>query len=769
MARIFLRSLFFGVATCLISLAVPRAPACADVTGVVRGHVTAGGAPRAGVTVVARGEGVTASAVTDARGAFTFARLAFGRYTLTAHIADGLDAAASVDVTSDSVSNVALALGPAATIGQTRASPRGVGGNPVSVTTFSGSDVQAAPQNQNLNRLIATVPGIVRFSYDEPVAHGFHGVSYEIDGAPIPQTTSASFSEIFDPRSIDSVEVLTGAFPAEFGGQRQGALVNIVTKRDVDIPNGTETIVSPGFGTYAGLQGAFSQATRFGSTELFSNANARETTRGLDTPSLTILHDDASLSDQFLRTITRLGPQDTLAFNLSNQYNSYQIPINTTPTAVDSIVNQPGQDDVQREYSSFATLNYTHTSRDGSAYWQVIPWWRSSQIVYAGDLANDVLTQDYSDSDCAPATPPCSLAGLSQDRRANVYGLRTDYARTSGTHALKVGIDGSFESFTSAETIVQAGSEPFFDNVAQNGTTLAAYAQDTWTPTNAFSLAAGLRYDRSTGFVGGNQVQPRIGVNVRVGPQTIVHAYYGRLYAAPALEDTRRDAVVVGGGSPNALPVYDLKPQTESYYEIGVGQTFGSDVYGSLNGWQRNVWNVLDTTQLFPTPIFATYNNALGLAHGLELRLQRRVRTNDWYVSASYSQSVAGGISGGTFLFPPATISDTSLQPEDHDQALAVNDAYTQHFGPHARWYATLGSEYGTGYPVAFQNGPGRLTPHLTFDAVLGETPEPGSVGFRISALNLSDYQYLIKVNNGFNTTQYAPGLQLLLEAQLAF
>jgi outer membrane receptor protein involved in Fe transport len=745
------------------------APALADVTGVVRGTVTANGVPRAGVTVTARGEGTSDRAVTDPHGAFTFPRLAFGRYTLEARANDGLTATAGVEIASDAAATVTLALRATETIGTTEANAHGVGEDPVSVTTFTAADLAAAPQNQNLNRLIETVPGIVRFSYDEPVAHGFHGVAYEIDGAPIPQTTSTSFSQIFDPRNIDSVEVLTGSFPAEFGGQRQGALVNIVTKRDVDIPNGSQTVVSPGFGSYGDDQAFLSQATRFGSTDVFFNANAQETLRGLDTPSLTIQHDDASLSDAFLRTITRLGTNDTLSINLSNQYNTYQIPINTTLTPVDTIVNQATQDDVQREYSSFATVNYTHVSTDGKSSFQVIPWWRYSRIVYAGDLANDVLALDYSGDDCDPATPPCSLAGLSQDRSASVYGLRANYAYTPAHHAIKFGVDGSLETFSSAEAIVVAGSDPFFDNVAKSGTTFDAYAQDTWTPSRFVSVDAGLRYDFSEGFVEGNQFQPRIGVNVQIAPQTVAHAYYGRLYAAPALEDTRRDAVVVGGGDPNALPVYDLKPQTESYYEFGVGHTFAHDLYASLNEWQRNVWNVLDTTQIYPTPIFATYNNSLGLAHGTELRVQQRNARDDWYLSASYSQSVAGGISGGTFLFSPDDVSDNSLQPEDHDQALAVNDAYTRRFGGGTRFYATLGSEYGTGYPVEFQNGTGRLPPHLTFDATLGQTPKPGSVGFRISALNLTNYQYLIKVNNGFNTTQYAPGLQLLVQGVVAF
>jgi hypothetical protein len=741
-------------------------PARAAVTGVVRGTVTVSGTARAGASVTIGGEGTTATTQTDAQGRFTFPLVSFGTYTVTAHVAGQPDAQTRVVVTTGSVSDVALAIAGGNVIGRTVATTRGVAGNPVSVTTFGQAELSALPQNQNLNRLIETVPGIVQFSYDEPVAHGFHGVTYELDGAPLPQTTSTSFSEVFDPRNIDSMEIFTGAFPAEFGGQREGAVINIVTKRDVDIPNGSQTELAGGFGTQGTVQGTFSQAASLGSTDVFLDANAQATNRALDAPTQIAVHDDGSLSDEFLRTITRMGAHDTLAFDYSNQYNTYQIPINTALTPVDQIVNLPGQDDVQREYGSFANLNYTHSSADGNAYVQVIPWYRSDRIVYAGDLFNDVLALDYSPDDCAPAAPPCPLAGLAQNRQANAFGLRAAYFTSVGTHAIKVGIDGSAENLTSSETIAQAGLANFYDDVAQHGAAYSGYAEDRWAPSAAFSLQYGLRYDYSNGFVQGDQVQPRIGANVRIAPATIFHAYYGRLYGAPALEDTRRDAVVIGGGSPDLLPVYDLKPQTESYYEAGVAHTFSSQIYGYVDVWERNVWNVLDTTQIFPTPIFAVYNNSLGLAHGFELRLQGQSPTASWYLSGTYSQSVAGGISGGTFLFPPAQVSDDSLQPEDHDQTVAINDAYTKRFGSGRLFYATLGSDYGTGYPVQFQNGTGRLTPHLTFNASFGRAPVPGTLGFSFDVQNIGDYQYLIKINNGFNTTQWAPGLQALFEVK---
>lgn len=738
-------------------------PALADVTGIVRGTVTVDGRAGANAEVTLAGEGTSAATSADAGGRFAFGRVAFGHYALSARIAGKTVAQAALDVTTDSVTEVALAGGLRA-IGRTASTTRGAGGNPVSVTTFGSADIAAQPQGRSLNRLIETVPGIVQFSYDEPVAHGYHGVTYEIDGAPLPATSSANFSEVIDPRAIDSLEIFTGAFPAEFGGQRQGAVVNIVTKRDVDIPNGAQSGVAFGIGTYGTSQAGFTQAVRLGSTDVFLNAGVKRTNRGLDTPSQTPLNDAAGLSDVFLRTITRLSGRDTLAFDYSDQYNSYQIPINLTPTAVDSIVNVPGQNDVQGEYSRFGSLNFTHVSADGAGYTQIIPWFRTNRIVYAGDLASDVLALDYSSDDCNPNPAPCQiLAGLAQDRRATAFGLRAAYARSAGPHAFKAGLEGSAENFASAETIVTAGNPPFYDNAAQHGTAYAAYVQDKWTPSAGFSLQAGLRYDVSSGFVGGNLIQPRIGANWLVAPKTILHLYYGRLYAAPSLEDTRRDAIVAGGGVPvGPLPVYDLKPQSESYYEAGLARPLGAAADATLNVWQRNVWNVLDTTQIFPTPIFAVYNNALGLAHGVELRLSGRAPHGSWFLSGTFSQSVAGGISGGTFLFPPGVISDTSLQPEDHDQSVAIKDGYTRRFGPGDAFFATLGTDYGTGYPVEFQNGTGRLTPHLTVDAAVGRQARSGGIGWSLSVLNAGGYQYVIKVNNGFNTTQWSPGAQIL-------
>jgi hypothetical protein len=284
-------------------------------------------------------------------------------------------------------------------------------------------------------------------------------------------------------------------------------------------------------------------------------------------------------------------------------------------------------------------------------------------------------------------------------------------------------------------------------------------------------VLGGLRYDRSTGYVFGSQLSPRIEINGQIDPQDIIHAYYGRLYAAPFLEDTRRAATILSGGNPDELPTYDLQPERDQYYEVGLQHTITPSVRSTINFWKRDVTNVLDTQQLANTPIFAVFNNAIGIAKGVEGRVDARLAGGDsLFYSVSLSSSNAGGVSGSTFLFCPPNspnclsgLSDNTLSPEDHDQTFATELGYTKRLGADRSFFATIEPQYGTGYPVEFQNGSGRLPPHLTLDASVGRDAKRGkksALGFVGTFTNFTNTKYLLKINNGFNTTQWGPGFR---------
>ncbi len=173
----------------------------------------------------------------------------------------------------------------------------------------------------------------MQFSYNEPVINGFHGVTYNIDGAPLPLATTSNFAEIIDPKLIDSIELLTGAIPAEYGGDRMGGVVNIISNRPTDIPQGTYGTVTGGFGNQGQGIGEFDLESRSGLSEFFLSANTNTTNRGLDAPTYVPINDDSSSSDQFFRAITQLTPREYAGFRLlqsvlavsnSDQYGSEQ-------------------------------------------------------------------------------------------------------------------------------------------------------------------------------------------------------------------------------------------------------------------------------------------------------------------------------------------------------------------------------------------------------------------------------------------------------------
>lgn len=718
-------------------------PARADVVGVVRGTLTRSdhhGIPHATLTLT--GDHGSLTAITGDDGRFAFPRVPFGHYTLRATTPDG-PAIATVDVDSDSVVDVPLLAAPE--IGRAKATSTGVKGYPVAVNTYDARQIAALPVQTNINRIVETVPGIVRFSYDEPVAHGFHGLTYELDGAPLPQSTSSNFAQLIDPREISALEIFTGAFPAEFGGTRMGAVVNVQSLTGTPGP-GYLTLSGGELGTDAAeLRRSFA----VGKAQVSFAADNQRTDRGLDTPTQNALHDSASTANQFLRIALPLGPRDTIAADFANQYATFQIPISTTPSDTSPVVSIPTQDDVQQEYDRFAALSFTHTSKDGNGYFRVVPWVRYNRIAYNGDLGAD--TQGFVVNSDGSTTPQ---NGLVEDRVATYTGLRTSVSRTSDRHSLTAGIDLSQENFRSNLLIDVPGSPSFTDNVAQRGTNTGAYVEDVWSISPRLTLKPGLRYDHSTGFTGGSQLSPRFGVNYALSENTLLHAYIGRLYAAPGLEDTRRAAVVTQT-SATQTPVYDLQPERDTYLEVGLAHTFAPGLRGYLNAFDRTAVNVLDTTQLANTPLFAVFNNAIGVARGIEGRFTASTAATDVGVSLTYSHAVAGGVSGGTFLFPPGSADDLTLQPEDHDQTWSGDTYVTRRFGPGLQSFATLGTEYGTGYPVAFQNGPGRLPAHFLVNATVGRLASRGHVGYQLSVDNLFDHRYLIKVNNGFNTTQW--------------
>ncbi|HEV2037394.1 MAG TPA: TonB-dependent receptor, partial [Candidatus Eremiobacteraceae bacterium] len=290
-----------GIFLSTVLAAAARADAYGSVTGLV---LDPDNRPLAGAVVMLEAPAsAPIHATTDKAGHFRFARVPFDTYTITVEGSDYDKVTNSVTVASGDVVTVTFHLAPK-TIGRvvTRSSST-VSGQPVSVNVISARTVQTLPNNASLSKVVETVPGIVPFSYDEPVSRGFHGISYEVDGVPLPQTAGSYFSEIIDPRDISRLEVFTGAFPAEFGGQRQGGVVDILTRRASDVAANSGGMLSLYGGSYGNAGVSFNQAAGGGNFRAFLGANIFRNARGLDAPTPAAVHDNSSQSDGFLRLL----------------------------------------------------------------------------------------------------------------------------------------------------------------------------------------------------------------------------------------------------------------------------------------------------------------------------------------------------------------------------------------------------------------------------------------------------------------------------------
>lgn len=733
----------------LVTLAAFAAAVCsihsakAGTLGAIGGTVyNESGSPIARALVTAKSaEGTVEKTSTGIDGRYLFPRLAFDTYVVTVNASGLAPQTAVVTVASGSVATLDFHLSKK-TLGTVVT--RATAGTPASVNVISQQTIAALPGNFKLAHVTETTPGIVPFSYDEPVSRGFHGVSYEIDGVPIQQTASSEFSEIIDPRDVDRLEVFTGAFPAEFGGQRQGAVVDIISRRPTATQGGFFSVYGGNYGN-AGTQ--LSDAFGGGPFKAFVSLNLQRNSRGIDSPTFVPVHDNSSQSDEFLRLTYTPNSRDSIALHFSNQFAGFQVPIDPNPGSISFA--PPGTDDNQYEYDRFANIVFNRLSADGQGYFEIAPFYQRARVTYTNDPPNDLAA--------------AAASSTFQDRIGTYYGLTSAWFRGGPKHNVKVGFSVYTEDFTSAFNIQFFNSsmmlQQFTDNVSQTGWNYGVYAEDRVTVSPVVNANLGLRYDRSTGFTSGNQLEPRAELNILADDRNTVHFYYGRLYAAPALEDVRRDATVVTGGA--GLPVYDLKPETDSIYEMGVSHQVSPLIKWSANYWARAVANVLDTTQLASTPLFTVFNSTSGRAQGLEFNVTGQTESGDsYFLSYGLSESQASGISGGTFLFSPAALQGANgFAFEDHDQTNTLNTAYTWRLAHDNAQFVTLGTRYGSGFPVQFINGPARLPAHWEIDAAYGRRATAGHLGYELQATNLLDHKYLIKFNNGFNTTQYAPGL----------
>jgi hypothetical protein len=164
----------------------------------------------------------------------------------------------------------------------------------------------------------------------------FHGLgdhasnSSSIDGQPITDQKSRVFSNQIPSNSIQSIEVISGAPPAEFGG-KTSLVIQVTTRSGEEVTTPTGSISAP-YGTFGSAIGAVDLSyggKNWGNVIAVDGLN---TGRFLDPPEFTVFHDKGNEINLFDRIDRQLTAVDSVHLILNYSRSWFQ-----TPNSFDSL------------------------------------------------------------------------------------------------------------------------------------------------------------------------------------------------------------------------------------------------------------------------------------------------------------------------------------------------------------------------------------------------------------------------------------------------
>ncbi|HWW93666.1 MAG TPA: TonB-dependent receptor, partial [Vicinamibacteria bacterium] len=196
-------------------------------------------------------------------------------------------------------------------------------------------------QSSSVSSLVTlATPGVVADSNGL-----FHGLgdhadnSFSVDGQPITDQQSKVFSNQIPIESIDSLEVISGAPPAEFG-DKTSLVIKVTTRSGLgqSTPKGS---VRASYGTFSSANGSFDIA--FGGPKWgnFLAVSGLNTARFLDPPEILALHDRGNEQSVFDRLDYQISTLDTFHVNLGYTRSSFKTP-NTYDGLNDGVTDPSG-------------------------------------------------------------------------------------------------------------------------------------------------------------------------------------------------------------------------------------------------------------------------------------------------------------------------------------------------------------------------------------------------------------------------------------------
>lgn len=553
-------------------------------------------------------------------------------------------------------------------------------------------EIETLPRgnNVNLEDVLATIPGAVYGSLKQVHIHQDHAnLQLRIDGVPIPDTVSSTFSDVIAPRAWERADIVLGGMEASVGN-KTAALIDISTK------SGTK----PGFGSiqmFGGSNKTINPSFEYGGTigekfrYYFLNSQTA-TNRGIEPPTLghSVFHDQSERNQTMFRGDYQHDNNNNFTLLFLNSVAKYQIPTlpgrSLNPVIVGLLpggftpVPSEMVDENQKENNQYGHLVWRHDI-NARNFFSLAGYFRHTRATFRTDPLN-VLAY-------VPDVEEPFSAG-SQDRMAYSGGVRMDYTYAhSEEHLIKVGFQ-----IDRTQAINKTRLFTFLDDGAGNptGGVINANAdnrligwrqefwiQDQWTPNEHWTVNVGVRGDAVQYQRHEGQISPRIGVTYRYNQAHAFHAFYGRMFTPPNLEAISFAKLRTAGTKAAPDDTTNNPPRAERAHYFQLGSTHALTDWATLQltGYYKLANFLSDAGQFGTTPLLNYFAFERGWTRGADAALKV------WFMenltgrgNIAWGQCKGYGLQSGNFLLDAAEIADIKSNSGvycDHQQTLTAS------------------------------------------------------------------------------------------------
>jgi TonB-dependent Receptor Plug Domain len=468
----------------------------------------------------------------------------------------------------------------------------------------------------------------------------FHGLgdhaenSFSVDGQPITDQQSKVFSNQIPVDSIQSMEVISGAPPAEYG-DKTSLVIKVTTRSGVGQTKPTGSVTSS-YGTFGSVDTSANLAIGGSKWGNFVSLSGLNTSRFLDPPETQAFHDRGNEENGFDRFDIQPNGSDSLHFNFGftrswfqtpNSYDAEFHPCNPTDlscnlagtNSVNPVTGAPLTPTDQRSQIKTFNIAPTYTHLFGT----------TAVLTVGGFVRRDQYNYYPSADPFSDFSTLLQAATSGQNRTLTNAGIHADLSYVKGPHNIKFGATYQHTFLTENDTLgvvdpsfFGPGSCPDATNPAcpydltQGGSLLnfhghadiketAFFVQDTITEGN-WSFNLGVREDLYRGISSATQTEPRAGIAYNIKrSNTVLRISYARLLETPFNENLivasygDSQGVFAGVlGAPGPIP-----PGQRNEFHAGFEQAFGKHLVIDADYMWKYTHNAYDFSVLFNTPI----------------------------------------------------------------------------------------------------------------------------------------------------------------------